>query len=177
MIILDIDLDYFFLPVFSGTLVPENKKDEVYHDAPDSYIDLIQHFNLKNFSGEIKVFKNHDEVYYELKKLNRKSSLIHVDAHDDVSHSSIKNVDLGNWITHCVRENLIHPEIFWINQMTSNTYRSEYSVENKKYFLNTSKLKDFHLKSKIDKIFITKSPEFCPNNNIDIQIIEYIKHF
>lgn len=169
-IILDIDQDYFFLPVFSGTLIqPQSKRDEVYYKAPKQLDEVIEKFNLKKAKPHFKVFKDHDEVYHELKQMKDRCNyiLIHLDAHSDIEMDrDLRPVDLGNWITHLINEDMIERDIYWINQSTENTSREKHYVNGKEYTMNISNLDNFNFSKEIDITFWTYSKEFCPTNNL-----------
>lgn len=171
LIILDIDADYFFLPTFDGDLIePQSKRDEVYYKAPDQIDDVIKKFNLQNANSFFKVFDTHDKVYHELKELNtnnRKLILVHIDAHSDIEITeSLRPVDLGNWISHLIMEDMIEPDIYWINQNIHEKQTAQYGVNEKMYRLHISKLKDFNFTKRIYITFWTHSQEFCPTNNL-----------
>lgn len=173
--ILDIDEDYFFLPVFSEDIIePQSKRDEVYYKAPDQLDEVIQKFNMRQAFQHYKSFINHDEVYHELKQMEftGKYKLIHIDAHSDIEYNTeLQDVHLGNWVTHLIHEDIIDDEIIWIDQVTDVPSREECLVNNKKYYLNRSKLSNinFGKNSRIDITFWTRSPEFCPTNDLQKQ--------
>lgn len=167
MIILDIDQDYFFLPVISKKIIesPVEREKRMYQ-AKSQPKDIIDKFSIHNFKGTIISDKDHDHVYYCLKKNNiQNATLIHVDAHDDVEHGKLKEINLGNWITHSVLDGLINKNIIWINQQDTGPHTKKVTHNNMDYFLHISQLKDFNFNNKIDIIFYTKSEEFCPPND------------
>jgi hypothetical protein len=177
MIVLDIDQDYFFLPVLSGKLLKDpQERNAFYHEAPVKYQDIIRVFGL-NSSSRVKILTDHDEVYHEINKLGGCPKVIHIDAHDDVCHKNIlNNLDIGNWLTYLVMEKKIDPDIIWINQLTEKPFVYEYNILNQKYRLHTSQLSEFTFTKKIDYVFFTRSKEFCPDTSIEFDFINALKN-
>ncbi len=176
MILLDIDQDYFFLPVLSGKLLKDpQERNAFYHQAQITYRDIINFFRLSS-SSKIKIFDDHDEVYHEVDRLGGCHKLIHIDAHDDICHRTVLNkLDLGNWITYLVMEKKIDPDVIWINQLAEKPHVTEYNILNNKYRLHTSQLKDFHFTKNIDCVYFTRSKEFCPDTRIESDFLSELK--
>lgn len=176
MIILDIDQDYFFLPVFSGTLIDNiEERNKIYYKAECQPKSLINKFNLKDYRGEVVICENHDEVYHKIKKLGKRNKLIHIDAHDDVCHDeTLETLNIGNWITYGVLDDLIDPDIVWINQLQDEKYVYEYNIFNKHYRLHTSTLDNFQFSNKVDLIFYTRSREFCPTSRVESEFLSLV---
>ena len=178
MIILDIDQDYFFLPVLSGKLLRDREeRNKFFFPAQTNIETVFKTFRLDP-SIPFEIFDDHDSVYHSIAKMkSEKHILIHLDAHDDVCHKqALGPLDIGNWITHLVMEELIDPNIFWINQRSIKCHVERYVVMGKPYVLNTSRLEEFSFNSKVDKIFYTRSKEFCPDNNVEQRFCNLMKN-
>lgn len=178
MIILDIDQDYFFLPVLSGKLIRDREeRNRFFHHAQTSIEEVFEKFRL-NPSIPFDVFDDHDSVYHSLMKMGpEKHTLVHLDAHDDVCHKqTLGPVDIGNWITHLVMEERIVPNVIWINQRALKAHMEKYVIMDKPYVLHTSKIEEFNFRSQIDHIFYTRSKEFCPDNNVEQTFLRLMKN-
>lgn len=160
MTILDIDQDFLY----------DSKFNQIY-----TVEKIFEKFNLKGRNIPAKIFINHDEAYYEIIRTGLTDiKLIHLDRHDDVwrPEYNTKNLNLGTWISHLIKENRV-TNFIWIaahNSLSTEDYLDQ--LANKQIPSWRGPLELYPILEKIEVIYFTISPGFCPNNNELLKFIE-----
>lgn len=156
MTILDIDQDFFFFPVISGSLDNIKKINQIMVENFDNLIIKILPYIKDN--TEFFCFDTHEKVGELILQKNLKNiNLYHLDAHEDRDlKSNILNE--CNWISHI--EDRCN-NIFWI--VNDKQKREE----------NNLNLKEMNINDNIDIITWTKSSKWCPQK---INLFEIFLH-
>ncbi len=160
MVILDIDQDFFFTPAFYG------KQTEAYRETKHmkqwvSPQEILDRYEIKGMG--CKIFTNHNQVLDDILENGYSNiKLIHLDAHSDIEideNGVVKKSDepaVGNWVNYLINNGLCM-SIDWVynNPICGN----KFPVHSFDYFSHT-----WH--GKIDLVYYTLSPEWCPPNNL-----------
>lgn len=171
MVILDIDQDFFYSydgPGSEHGTAPPNEFRNY-----SSLENVMNTFDAKTKS--FKIFSEHDEAFYEIKKSGMKDiTLIHLDRHDDLDRPEYgnPNVHIGNWVTHAIRQNYIN-KVIWVRD--SKDLFSGYIKENDKEIPYEATNMESITQIPIDIVFFTISPGFCPHNMILLEFISTMR--
>lgn len=167
IVILDIDQDFFFSPILSGTISER---------SPIDSIEIQQQKQCVGLADVTRVFRpfidpektpllhatHHNEVGEFLRRTNLQNIILyHLDAHTDIDDQSLGALDMSmsDWISATAAH---YAQVYWI--LSSKEYATTAPVTQlANPPMQTFSLEDLPLPPKsIDLVFWTDSPGWCP---------------
>lgn len=173
MIILDIDKDFFYSPIHSGTVIDGYPENEAPHQEQATGVGSVI-YKFSKFIGpntRMNRFTHHDQVGDFIERNDFKDiTLYHLDAHSDIDSTWKEGDPMGiwNWIS-CTKDR--YDQVYWV--LGESDIKSTVP-EN----LLDPKTDTYSLKnvpdpiSMIDFIVWTDSPGWCPQ---DSELFEVLK--
>lgn len=170
MVIADIDQDFFYKHVGASVDGPSQVCSRNDLKKCMDFNTLYNKYNLVTAKG-FRIFNNHDEVYYELKRMGTTGhNMLHFDRHDDVglsTNSQDMPVNIGNFISHLALEEIIVTNE-WI---TLNNVEEEDNILIYDCPYKISKYENHTTDLRVDYVYFTLSEEFCADNSILLDFI------
>lgn len=185
-VIFDLDQDFFFLPrVLDANTGEDSIENKIWrYKNQEQVIDakkIVDKYNIKR--KNYTIFRNHQQVFYYIKNNYGKiDKLLHFDAHSDIEDSNSNFLSIGNWIQYLINEDIcndidwITPDFNYLGKFINSIGKQTIMKTNKgvEYKLYVSDINSHKWEQHIDEVLITVSPEFCPNNGLINEIINFM---
>lgn len=184
MIILDVDADFFFGPVYYDDQ-PIDVETQVQLTTPKEVVDR---YNIE-FGTPLVFFKNHSEAYGFIQNFKLKDiKLIHLDAHRDYDYEQSEQVispskpqpSISTWLGDAVNKGWVE-SIDWVYFYNQGAFNKQetlplFSLDaKKKVLLHKTSFLEHSWQGGIDMVFYTLSPGYLKENNLHCEFLYYIK--